>query len=95
MSASFARTYLGNDPLPMTIKVVRVAPCFRLEGIGILHNISLYHNKVEVALDFHVFQIQDFDILIGHPLEKLFIEPPLSGDLDIKLGRDTFSIPIF
>ena len=32
--------------------------------------------------------------MIGHPLEKLFIEPPLSGDLSIKLGRDTFSIPI-
>ena len=32
--------------------------------------------------------------MIGHPLEKLFIEPPMSGDLDIKLGRETFSIPI-
>ena len=67
---------------------------FRLEGLGILHNISLYHNNVEVALDFHVFDIQDFDIMIGHPLEKFFIELPTSGDLDIKLGRETFSIPI-
>jgi len=32
--------------------------------------------------------------MIGHPLEKLLVEPPTSGDLDIKLGRDTFSIPI-
>ena len=32
--------------------------------------------------------------MIGHPLEKLFIEPPMLGDLDIKLGRDTFFIPI-
>ena len=32
--------------------------------------------------------------MIGHPLEKLFIEPPMSWDLDIKLGRETFSIPI-
>jgi hypothetical protein len=32
--------------------------------------------------------------MIGNPLEKLFIEPPSSGDLDVKLGRDTFSIPI-
>ena len=67
---------------------------FGLEGLGILHNISLYHNNVEVALDFHVFDIQDFDIMIGHPLEKLFIEPPKSGDLEIKLGRDMFSVPI-
>ena len=47
-----------------------------------------------MALDFHIFDIQDFDIMIGHPLEKLFIESPTSWDLDIKLGRDTFSIPI-
>ena len=67
---------------------------FRLEGLGILHNISLYHNNVEVALDFHVFDIQDFDIMIGHPLEKLFVKPPKSGDLEIKLGRDMFSVPI-
>ena len=66
---------------------------FRLEGLGILHNISLYHNNVEVALDFHVFDIQDFDILIGHPLKNL-LNPPKIGDLDIKLGRDTFTIPI-
>ena len=32
--------------------------------------------------------------MIGHPLEKLFIRTPSSGDLDIKLGRYTFSIPI-
>ena len=32
--------------------------------------------------------------MIGHPLEKLLVEPPTSGDLDIKLERDTFSIPI-
>ena len=37
---------------------------------------------------------KDFDILIGHPLEKLFIETPSSRDLEVKLGRDTFSIPI-
>ena len=32
--------------------------------------------------------------MIGHPLEHLFIEPPSSWELNVKLGRDTFSIPI-
>jgi hypothetical protein len=32
--------------------------------------------------------------MIGHPLEKLFIEPPMLGDMEIKLGREIFSIPI-
>ena len=75
MSASFARTYLGDEPTAPTVKTVRVAPRSRLEGLGILHNISLYHNNAEIILDFHVFDIQDFDILIRHPLEKLFVEP--------------------
>jgi hypothetical protein len=65
-----------------------------LEGLGILHNISIYHDNVEIALDYHVFDIQNFDIMIGHPLEKLTMEPLASGNLDIKLGIDTFSIPI-
>ena len=90
LSASFASTYLGDEPLTPTNKTLRIAPRSRLEGLGILHNISLYHNNVEVILDFHVFDIQDFDIMIGHPLEKLFIEPPKTGELDVKMGRDTF-----
>ena len=32
--------------------------------------------------------------MIGHPLEKLIVEPPSLGAMDVKLGRDTFTIPI-
>jgi hypothetical protein len=49
---------------------------------------------MEIILDFHVFDIQEFDILIGQPLEKLFTEPPKIGDLDIKLGKESFSIQV-
>ena len=94
MSTSFAHTYLGAKPLASTNKSRRVVPRSSLGGRGILHNIIVHHDNVEMALDFHVFDIQDFDIMIGHPLEKFFIEPPTSGDLDIKMGRDTFFIPI-
>ena len=94
MSASFASTYLGDEPLTLTNKTLRIAPRSRLEGLGILHNISLYHNNVKVILNFHVFDTKGFDILIGHPLEKFHVEPPPLGDLDLKLGKDTFSIPI-
>ena len=89
MSTSFAHTYFSNDAITSTIKSCRVAPHVRLEGLGVLHNISLYYNDNEVPLDFHVFDIQDFDIMIGHPLEKLFVEPLTLGELDIKLGKDT------
>jgi hypothetical protein len=43
---------------------------------------------------FHVFEIPDFDIMIGHPLEKLFMGIPLSGKIDLKLGRNMVTIPI-
>jgi hypothetical protein len=49
---------------------------------------------MEIILDFHVFDIQEFDILIGHPLEIFFAEPPKIGDLDIKLGKESFSIQV-
>jgi hypothetical protein len=70
MSATFVSTYFNNEPLALTVKTCRIAPHFRLEGLGILHNISLYHEQMEISLDFHVFGIKDFDAMIGHPLEK-------------------------
>ena len=93
MSTSFVHTYFSNDAITPTIKSYRITPHVRLEGLGVLHNISLYYNVNEVPLDFHVFDIQDFDILIGHPLENLFDHPKI-GDPEVKLGRDTFTIPI-
>jgi hypothetical protein len=56
--------------------------------------VSLRHGNFEVALDLHVFEVHDFNILIGHPLEKLFLDVPILGKLDVKLGKDSFSVPI-
>jgi len=33
-------------------------------------------NKIEDFIDFHIFAILEFDLLIGYPLEKLFQEKP-------------------
>jgi hypothetical protein len=43
-----------------------------MEGYGILQNVSIRHNNVEVTLDSYVFEAPDFELLIGHPIEKLF-----------------------
>ena len=71
MSASFACTFFNENTLAPTDKSFRVASRSKLEALGVLHNISLNHNKIEVALDLHVFDIQDFYFMIGHSLEKL------------------------
>ena len=94
MSITFASTYFDNEPLASTNKTCRIAPRSRLKGLGILHDVSIYHGQIEVSLDFHVLDIKDFAVMIGHPLEHLLMEPLKIGDLNIKLGRNTFSIPI-
>ena len=45
-------------------------------------------DKIEVHLDFHIFDILDFDLLLGYPLEKLLT--PYHGSLD-ELLRETAS----
>ena len=93
MSASYAFMHLENSLVP-TEKTLRISSGSVLEGVGIVHDVLVRHNDFEVALDFHIFDVYDFDVLIGHPFEKLFLEAPLLGTLDVKLGRETFSIPI-
>lgn len=93
MSKSFALC-LGEHLCTPTVRSLRLAPRSILQGLGILHNITLYHENVEIVLDFHIFDIPDFDVLIGHPLEKLFANPPETGELDINLGKDSFPIQV-
>ena len=47
-----------------------------------------------MILDFHVFDVQDFDFMIGHPIEKLLMDAPTQGKLDVRLGKETFFVQI-
>jgi hypothetical protein len=53
--------------------------------------VPLTLDKIEVNLDFHVFDILNLDLLIGYPLEKLL--DASQGSLDKKL-RETSSTTI-
>ena len=55
---------------------------------------TVKHENVDVILDFHVFDVQDFDLMIGHPIEKLLMDAPTQGKLDVRLGKETFSVQI-
>ena len=65
-----------------------------MEGIRILHDVPVWYDQTELALDFHIFEVQDFDILIGHPVEKMFQNISPLGTLDVKLGGKDISLPI-
>ena len=41
-------------------------------------------DKIEVNLDFHIFDILDFDLLLGFPLEKHIAS---QGSLDVTLRK--------
>ena len=48
----------------------------------------------EIALDFHVFEVHDFDILIGHHVEKHFLDVSTLGKLNVSLGGRSYTLPI-
>ena len=59
-----------------------------------MHDVLVWHTKTEIALDFHVFEVQDFNILIRHPVEKLFPDVSTLGKLEVSLGWRSYTLPI-
>jgi len=94
ISASFASDYSGRKHVTPTTKSLRIGPNSIIKGIGIMQDVPVWHMKMEIALDFHIFEVQDFDILIGHPVEKLFLDVSTLGRLDVSLGGKAYSLPI-
>ena len=94
MSAPFALSNLSDNPFLPTSRSLWIGPRSTIEGIKILHDVPIWYDKTEIALDFHIFEVQDFDVLIGHPVEKLFQNISSLGTLDVTLGGRAFSSPI-
>ena len=92
MNAKFQ--LLGDEPLVQTDKTFHTSSREILEGIGILQNVTVKHEKIDVILDFHVFDVEDFNLMIGHPIEKLLMDAPTQGKLDVCLEKETFSVQI-
>uniref|UniRef100_K3Y2I1 Uncharacterized protein n=1 Tax=Setaria italica TaxID=4555 RepID=K3Y2I1_SETIT len=82
ISSSLALTFLGDEPLAPIDRTFRSSSGDLLEEFGVLQSVSIGHRDVEAALDFHVFEVQDFDILIGHLIEDFLLDPPTLGKLD-------------
>ena len=57
MSVDYASAYLGEKSLAPTVKSFRSSPRTSLKGLGVLHDTTLHHRYIKVALDFHVFKI--------------------------------------
>ena len=77
----------GNKPLTPTDKYFKSSSGLYFECRGIARDVSITIDKLEVHLDFYIYDILDFDLLLVLPLEKLLAS---HGSLDQKL-RETGS----
>ena len=78
---------MGNKPLTPTDKYFKSPSGLFFECQGIARDVPITIEKIEVHLDFYIYDILDFALLIGLPLEKLLAS---HGSLDEKL-RETGS----
>jgi hypothetical protein len=62
ISSSFAHAFLGNEPLAPTCRTMSLASRSCMGSKGVLHDARLHMDDIVLALDFHVFDIQDFDM---------------------------------
>ena len=59
-----------------------------------MQNVSIRHEDVKIILDFHMFDVQDFDLLIRHPIEKFLTDASTQGTPEVHPGKETNSIQI-
>jgi hypothetical protein len=87
MSEFLAEALLGKMPLVSTNKLFRSPLGLFFECCGIVKDMAVIIDKIKVFIDFHIYAILEFDILIGYPLENLIQEKPFHWGLDDKLGK--------
>jgi hypothetical protein len=75
-------TLVGNKPLNPTDKYFKSPSRLYFECRGIARDVPITIDKIDMHLDFYIYNILDFDLLLGLPLEKLLAS---HGSLDEKL----------
>jgi hypothetical protein len=78
MSEFLVKTLFGKLPLVSINKLFKSPPGLIFESCVIARTMPVIIDKIEIHLDFHVFAILEFDLLIGYPFEKLFQKEPRS-----------------
>ena len=90
-----AYTLLGSVALKPSDKLFESCPFGHiLECRGVASVVPVIIDKIEVNLDFHIFDILDFDLLIGYPLENLLQEKSLQGSINHDSGKTAYATPI-
>jgi hypothetical protein len=81
-------------PLAHTTNLLKSLSGCIVPSLGILCALPIFVNGTRVLLNFYIFDVVEFDVLIGQPIERL-IEEGQTGKLDIKLRKNfELSVPI-
>jgi len=87
MSEFLMETLIGSMPVDPTDILFRSPSGLFFECRGIAQAVPVKIDKIEVKLDFHIYPILDFEILIGNPLEILLHEKSSQGASNINPGK--------
>ena len=74
MSASFTHDLLKHMPLTPTTKLLKSLSGHILLSLGILYVLPIQIKGTKVHLSFYIFDIMEFDLLIGQLIERLMQE---------------------
>ena len=94
VSSFFLYAHVGYTPLTPTTKYLKSPSEGIIDCLGIARDIVFHINEVDVLLSFYVFETYSLDVVIGVPIEKLVLEIPLTGNINVKLGKDILSVPV-
>ena len=78
-------TLVGNKPITPTDQYFKSPSGLFFECRGIARDVPITIDKIEVHLDFYIYDILNFDLLLGYPLEKLLAS---HGSLDEMLREN-------
>jgi hypothetical protein len=90
----FAHDLLKDMPLALTTKLLKSLSRHIVPSLEILCALSILVNGTKVHLNFYIFDVMEFDQLIGQPIERLIHEGK-KGKLNIRLGKNfELSMPL-
>jgi len=94
MSYTFAIEFLRDITLIPTNKLLKNCLGHIISSLGVLSALPIVINDFRILLNYYIFDVWDFNVMIGVPTIKLLQEGH-NGKLDIKFVKEfSFSIPI-
>jgi hypothetical protein len=94
MSEFLTDTFIGRMPLVLTDRLFKSPLGLFFECRGIARAVSIKIDKIKVQLDFHIYPILNFDLLIGQPLEKFLEKKSSQWSLNNEFKKTAFTTPI-